>query len=209
MKEKALLRIVTVDDHPIVRAGLVAIINAQPDMTVVAEAGDGEEAVKLYALHRPDVMLMDLRLPKASGASAIASIRADFPHACLLVLTTYDGDEDIHRAMLAGARGYLLKGMPFTELVDAIRRVHAGETCMPKQIRARLDARPHNSDLTPREIQIVELIGTGKSNKEIGAVLKVAETTVKWHVNIIMGKLNVDDRTAAVTVALRRGIVQI
>ena len=201
------IRLMIVDDHPIVREGLAAIIHKQPDMAVAAEAADGRRAVELFREHRPDVSLMDLRLPEMSGVQAITAIRKEFPAARIIVLTTYDGDEDIYRALQAGAQGYLLKGMSRDELLEAIRAVHSGLRRIPSPVATKLAERMGGSDLTAREIEVLKLIAKGKSNKEVASALAITEATVKGHVNNILSKLAVNDRTQAVTTALQRGIV--
>jgi two-component system NarL family response regulator len=197
------------DDHFLVRLGLSTIINTQPDMTVVAEAGDGRQAIELFRQHRPDVTLMDLRMPEMGGIEAIQEIYKEFPDCRIIVLTTYDGDEDIYRALQSGARSYILKDMVGDELLDAIRAVHSGQRRIPPEIAARLAERMPRSELTPRELEVLRLIVKGKSNKEIANALFVTEGTVKVHVNNLLGKLGVTDRTQAVTAALQRGIVHL
>ena len=191
------------------RQGLVALIQTVPDMAVVAEAADGTEAVELFRKHRPDVTIMDLRLPRMSGVDAIKHIRGEFPSARVIVLTTFDGDENIFRALQAGARGYLLKDMFGDELMDAIRTVHAGKTRIPPEVAQRLAERMGGPSLTNRELEVLNLIVSGKSNKEIAAHLAISEATVKTHVNSILSKLGVSDRTQAATTALQRGIVSL
>jgi two-component system NarL family response regulator len=203
------IRILVADDHNVVRQGLVALIKTVPDMTVVAEAADGAQAVELFRQHRPDVTIMDLRLPGMSGVDAITHIRRDFPSARILVLTTFDGDENIFRALQAGARGYLLKDMFGDELMEAIRSVHAGKTRIPAPIAQRLAERMGGPSLTNRELDVLKLIVAGKSNKDIGAELAISEATVKTHINSILSKLGVSDRTQAATTALQRGIVEL
>jgi len=198
-----------VDDHPVVRIGLAAIIETESRMTCVAEAAEGREAVCLFREHRPDVTLMDLRLPVMGGVESIEAIRREFPASRFIILTTYDGDEDIYRALRAGAQGYLLKGMKREQLVDAITAVHAGLRYIPTVIEQRLAERLPDSDFSPREMEVIELIVRGRSNREIAAALGIGEGTVKWFVNIILGKLGVRDRTQAATAALQRGIVRI
>jgi DNA-binding NarL/FixJ family response regulator len=198
-----------VEDHHIVRQGLVALLNTVPDMTVVAEASNGKDALDLFRQHQPDVTLMDLRLPKMSGVEAVTEIRKQFASARIIVLTTFDGDEDIYRALQAGARGYLLKGMFGDELMDAIRAVHAGKSRIPAVIAERLALRMGGSPLTTRELDVLKLIVAGKSNKEIGAELAISEATVKTHINSILSKLSVTDRTQAATTALQRGLVHL
>jgi DNA-binding NarL/FixJ family response regulator len=203
------IRVMVVDDHPMVRLGVSAIVNAQEDMTVVAQAETGQDAVELFAHHVPDLTLMDLRLPGMSGVQAIRAIRARNPVARFVVLTTYDGDEDIHQAIAAGARGYLLKGMSHDVLIDAIRRVHAGERYIPPRIAHTLAERRPNCDLSPREQSVLAMIVQGKSNREIATELGISEATVKCHVTAILGRLGVEDRTQAAVAAIQRGIVHL
>lgn len=203
------IKILIVDDHAIVRQGFAALLKTVPGFEVMAEAGDGEEAVELHRKHRPDVTLMDLRLPKLNGVDAIARIREEWPGARIIVLTTYDGDEDIYRAMQAGAKGYLLKGMDLKELTEAIRTVHAGRSRIPSQVAEKLAERMSGATLTARELEVLELIVAGKSNKEIGNALFISEATVKTHVNSLLSKMGVEDRTQAATTALQRGIVHL
>jgi DNA-binding NarL/FixJ family response regulator len=198
-----------VEDHHIVRQGLVALLNTVPDMTVVAEASDGKDALDLFRQHQPDVTLMDLRLPNMSGVETVTEIRKQFTTARIIVLTTFDGDEDIYRALQAGARGYLLKGMFGEELMEAIRAVHAGKSRIPAVIAERLALRMGGSPLTTRELDVLKLIVSGKSNKEIGTELAISEATVKTHINSILSKLSVTDRTQAATTALQRGLVHL
>ena len=203
------IRILVVDDHHVVRQGLVALINSVEDMEVVGEAADGRKGVDLFQQHTPDVTIMDLRLPVLSGVEAIQEIRRLHPHARIIVLTTFDGDENIYRALQAGARGYLLKDMFGEELMEAIRAVHAGKTRVPPVIAQRLAERMGGPDLTARELDVLRLIVAGKSNKEIGSHLHISEATVKTHINNLLGKLGVSDRTQATTTAIQRGIVQL
>ncbi len=205
----AVIRILVADDHPVVRAGLAAIIDQQDDLTVVGEARSGREAVEMYSGLRPDLALIDLRMPEMDGVTAITTIRAAFPTARLLVLTTYDGDEDIFRGLQAGAKGYLLKDAGREALLEAIRAVHAGKTHIPPDVATRLAERMAGPTLTPREQEVLHLIVAGKSNQEIGRMLFIAEGTVKVHVNSILAKLDVNDRTQAATAALRRGFVHL
>jgi DNA-binding NarL/FixJ family response regulator len=198
-----------VDDHPVVCLGLATMIDSQPDMTVVAQANNGRDAVVLFEQHQPDVTLIDLRMPEQSGVDAIRQIRARHRNAVFIVLTTYQGDEDIHKAMEAGAQGYLLKGMPHNDLLDAIRRVRAGSQVLPQSVKDTIANRLPSSALSPRELQILELIVKGLSNKQIADRLGITEGTVKWHVNAILGRMNVSDRTQAAVAALNRGIVQL
>lgn len=203
------IRILVVDDHHVVRQGLVALINSVDDMEVVGEAGDGRAGVDLYKEHSPDVTIMDLRLPVLGGVEAIQAIRAHNPQARVIVLTTFDGDENIYRALQAGARGYLLKDMFGDELMDAIRTVHAGKTRIPPAVAQRLAERMTGSELTGRELDVLRLIVAGKSNKEIGNDLHISEATVKTHINNLLGKMGVSDRTQAATTAIQRGIVEL
>ena len=201
--------ILIVDDHHIVRQGLAALLKTQPGFEVLGEAADGEQAVEMHRTHHPDVTLMDLRLPKINGVEAITRIRADQPGARIVVLTTFDGDEDIYRALQAGAKGYLLKGMNLAELTEAIRSVHAGKTRIPARVAEKLAERMGGSRLTARELEVLRLIVAGKSNRDIGTALFISEATVKTHVNSVLSKLGVEDRTQAATSALQRGIVHL
>lgn len=203
------IRLLIADDHPVVREGLAAMLNRRADMTVVGEASSGREALALYRREQPDVTLMDLRMPELGGVEAIATLRAEFPNARFIVLTTYDGDEDIARALKAGAQAYLLKDTPRDELLDAIRAVHAGGKRIAPEMAAKLADRLTTPELTDRELEVLKLIVAGQSNKEIGASLAITKGTVKVHVNNLLGKLGVSDRTQAVTEALRRGIVHL
>ncbi|HLH03181.1 MAG TPA: response regulator transcription factor [Bryobacteraceae bacterium] len=203
------IRLIVADDHHVVRQGLIALLKTVPDMQVVGEAADGEQAVALYRQHRPDVAIMDLRMPKKSGVDAITEIRRDEPNARVIVLTTFDGDEDIYRALQAGARGYLLKDMFGEELIEAIRTVHAGRQRIPAAVAQRLAERMVGPSLTPRELEVLECIVAGKSNRDIGLDLAISEATVKTHINNLLSKLGVADRTQAATTALQRGIVHL
>lgn len=198
--------VLVVDDHPIMRLGVAAIINAQTDMKVCAQAGSGEEAVRLFKKQRPDVTLMDLRLPGMSGLDALRAIRQEDPRAKCVVLTTYEGDEDIHQALVAGALGYIIKGMSHETLVDALRRAHAGTRFLPPPVARSLADRTPNSDLSPREREVLSLMVHGNSNKEIASALGITEATVKCHVSVILMRLEVNDRTQAVIAALQRGL---
>lgn len=209
VKPPSRIRVLIVDDHPIVRVGIAAIIEATRDMTVVAQAGSGEEAVDLYAKHLPDITLMDLRLPRMTGVETIRTVMARHRNARFVVLTTYEGDEDIHQALEAGARSYLIKGMPHDALVNAIRRVHAGGRFLPPPITRTLSNRLPESSLSSREREVLSLIVHGKSNKEIAAELGIAESTVKCHVSVILMRLNANDRTQAVVTALQRGLIHL
>jgi len=203
---KGKIRILCVDDHRLVLAGLALMIGRQPDMELVGSAATGEEAITLFRLHRPDITLMDLQLPVMSGLEAIRVIRHDAPEARIVVLTMYYGDEDIHRALRAGASTYLLKDMLSDDLMRVIREVHAGQHSLQPDVQVRLDQRSTRPILTPREVQVTEQIGRGLRNKEIAVELGISEETVQVHVKSILAKLGVNDRTAAVTVAMRRGI---
>jgi DNA-binding NarL/FixJ family response regulator len=206
MSKERKISILVVDDHPIMRLGVAAIIAAQPDMEVNGQAGTGEEAVRLFKLHPPDVMLMDLRLPGMSGLEALRQIRQSDPKAKCVVLTTYEGDEDIHQALAAGALGYLIKGMSHETLVDALRRVHSGSRFLPPPVARSLADRTPNAELSPREREVLSLMVRGKSNKEIAIALGITEATVKCHVSVILLRLEVADRTQAVIAALQRGL---
>src|SRR6185503_20055280 len=203
------IRIVVIDDQAVVRQGFVSLINTVADMEVIAEGTNGQQAVDLFREHRPDVMLIDLRMPVMSGVEAIATIRKEFSGARIIVLTTYDGDEDIYRSSQAGAQGYLLKDVFFEDLEEAIRKVHAGSKRIPAAVAERLADRMSGSDLTTRELEVLQQIVAGRSNKEIGAHLNISEATVKSHINNILSKLGVTDRTQAATTALQRGIVHL
>ncbi|MCB8967292.1 MAG: response regulator transcription factor [Ardenticatenaceae bacterium] len=209
MNEQSVIRVLIADDHPVVREGLAAMINRRPDMQVVAEVENGRFAITAYQQHRPDIALIDLRMPELGGVDAINAIRADFPEARIIILTTYDGDEDIYRGLQAGAKAYLLKDAPRAELLEAIRAVHAGQRRIPPDIAAKLADRMAAPQLTPRELDVLRLIVAGHSNREIGLTLTISEGTVKAHVNNLLGKLGVTDRTQAVTEALRRGLVHL
>jgi two-component system NarL family response regulator len=210
MSENAKIRVLIVDDHRVVRVGLRAIIDAEPDMEVVAEAGDGPAALAAYAEHKPDITLLDLRLPGMSGPEVLTALRQKDPEATVIVLTSYDADEDVYRAVQAGARGYLLKGtLPDGVLEAAIRKVHAGQRLLAPEAAARLADRMTSPQLTPREVAVLELVARGKSNKEIGTMLSLAEGTVKTHLKRIYEKLGVGDRTEAALVAVQRGIVSL
>ena len=208
-KKKECIRILIADDHSVVREGLVSLVKRKSDMTVVAEASNGREAVDLWKEHHPDVALLDLRMPELDGVGAIKEIREVDPNAHILVLTTFDGDEDIYRAIKAGAKGYLLKDTAREALMDSIRRVHSGETCIPPSLAAKLADRVSGEALSAREIEVLQRIAAGKSNKEIGAELFISEGTVKTHVKSIFSKLDVVSRTEAVATATRRGLIQL
>ena len=209
MNKSEKVKVLVVDDHPLMRLGVSTMIDAQQDMRVVAQAGTGEDAIELHRQHKPDVTLMDLRLPGISGVEAIRVIREGNPRARFVVLTTYGGDEDIHRALAAGAQGYLIKGMSNEALIEALRRVHGGARFLPPPVARNLAARTPDSELSPREREVLSLVTNGKSNREIGELLDITEATVKCHVSVILRRLDVSDRTQAVVVALQRGIVHI
>ena len=204
---KESIRVLVVEDHHVVRQGLVALLNVVDGLEVVGEAADGVEAIAQYRKHQPDIALIDLRLPRLTGVEVIERIRMETPHARFIVLTTYDGDEDIYRALQAGARAYLLKGMTSEELIAAIRAVHAGKSHIPPAIAQRLAERMGTEELTPREFDVLEQIVRGLSNKDIATELEISEATVKTHINNLLSKLGVTDRTQAATAALQRGIV--
>ncbi|AFL89147.1 response regulator containing a CheY-like receiver domain and an HTH DNA-binding domain [Terriglobus roseus DSM 18391] len=203
------IRLLLVDDHHVVRRGFAALLRTEAGFEVVAEASDGEEAVTLFQQHQPDVTLMDLRLPGMSGVDAINKIREQNPTAKIIVLTTFDGDEDICRALQAGAKGYLLKGMSVEELIEAIRAVNEGRSRIPFAIAEKLAERMGTPRLTKSELKVLQRIAEGRSNKEIGTDLFVTEATVKTHINSLLSKLKVNDRTQAVTAALQRGILHL
>jgi DNA-binding NarL/FixJ family response regulator len=203
------IRILIVDDHPIMRVGIAALITSSKEMECVGQAGTGEEAIEQHAALNPDITLMDLRLPGISGAETIRRIRQKAPDARFIVLTTYEGDEDIHQAMEAGARGYLVKGLPQEMLVNAVRRFHAGGRYLPPPMSQALAARTPDSNLSARERQVLGLVAKGNSNKEIAAALGITEATVKCHVSVILMRLNATDRTQAVVLALQRGLVHL
>jgi len=206
---KSKIRILCVDDHRLVLAGIELMIGRQPDMQVVGSATSGEEAVSLFRQHKPDITLMDLQLPVMSGLEAIRAIRHLSSDARIIVLTMYHGDEDIHRALVAGASTYLLKDMLSDDLMRVIREVHAGQRALLPDVQVKLDERATRPSLTPREVQVTELIGRGLRNKEIASELHISEETVQVHVKSILTKLSVNDRTAAVNVAMRRGIIHL
>ena len=203
------IRVMIVDDHPLMRVGIAAIIDARQDMEVVAQAASGEDAVRLHPELEPDLVLMDLRLPRMSGVEAIRLIRANSPEARFVVLTTYEGDEDIHQALEAGAKGYLIKGMPHETLIEALRKVHAGGRFLPLPVTRALASRQPQSELSPREREVLQLLVDGFSNRDIAGALGIKEATVKSHVSVVLMRLNVTDRTQAVVAALRRGLAHL
>lgn len=209
MKQPDSIRLLVVDDHQAFRMGLVAIVNENEGMQVVAEAGTGSQAIELCRTCCPDVVLMDLRLPGLSGVEATIAIRKEFPQCRIIVITTYDGDEDIYRALQSGAQGYLLKDMSKEEMVEAIQAVHAGKHRIPPNVANRLAARMGRPEITPREIEVLQLVVKGKSNKEIGADLGITEDTVKGHLKSVYTKLGVNDRTQAAMSALQHGIMHL
>ena len=204
-----LIRILTVDDHPLLRKGIAALVNAEPDLKLVAEASNGKEAIDAFRSHRPDVTLMDLQMPGVDGLEAIETIRREFPEARIIVLTTYSGDTQVLRALKAGARGYILKGHVHKELLDTIRAVHVGQKRIPPEIAAELADHATDDPLTGREIEVVRLIAAGNSNKQIADELSIGEATVKSHVTNILSKLGANDRAHAVTIGLKRGIINL
>ena len=209
MSQSTTIRVLIVDDHSIVRQGLATIINRDPEMTVIAQAEDGQQAIDLFREHQPDVTLMDLRMPQMGGVEAITAICAEFKPARIMVLTTYDSDEDIYRGLQAGAQGYLLKDAKPNELLDAIRTINRGQKYIPPDVGAKLAQRLSNPELSERELEVLRLMAQGMSNLEIGAALNIGESTVKSHVNRILSKLGVSDRTQAVIVSVKRGIVSL
>lgn len=203
------IRILSVDDHPLLREGIAALVNAEADMHLVAEASNGEEALEQFRLHQPDVTLMDLQMPGCNGIEAIIDIHNEFPKARIIVLTTYTGDVQVLRALRAGAQGYILKGHVHRELLDTIRAVHAGKKRIPPEVAAGLADHAAEDQLSPREIDVLRLIAGGNANKMIADKLSISEETVKTHVTNILSKLSANDRTHAVTIAIKRGIIEL
>lgn len=209
MNEQRKINVVVVDDHPFMRVGVSAILRSQSDMNVVGEAGSAAEAIDAYRQHIPDLVVIDLGLPDDSGLNVIRSVRSRYPNARFVVLTNSEGDEDIHQALTAGARGYVVKGMAHQSLVEAVRRVARGGRYLPQPLAKTLDMRNPNSDLTAREREVLAQVVKGRSNKEIGAELGITEATVKRHMGAILSRLEVTDRTQAVITALRRGLAHL
>ena len=203
------IRVFSVDDHPLLREGIIALVNNQPDMVIVGEASTGGEAVQLFKQLQPDVTLLDLRLPDMSGIDVLIALRSEFPEARIIMLTTFEGDVEIQRALQAGARGYLLKNMPPSELLDVIRQVHAGKKRIPPAIASQLAEHMSSETLTEREVEVLREVAGGNKNRDIANKLFISEETVKVHIKHIMEKLGASDRTQAVTIGVRRGIIQL
>jgi len=209
MNDQAQIRVLSVDDHPLLSEGIAALIKNQPDMQLVAQCTSGSDAIEKFRSHRPDVTLMDLRLPDMSGIDTMMAIRAEFPEARIIMLTTFEGDMEIQRALAAGAQGYMLKSMPPKDLVAVIRQVHAGKKRIPSEVAARLADHLGEENLTAREIEVLGKVAQGNRNRDIAEQLFIVEVTVKVHIRHIMDKLGARDRTQAVAIALRRGIIQL
>jgi DNA-binding NarL/FixJ family response regulator len=209
MSSKSPIRVFSVDDHPLLREGIAALVNSQPDMVLIGQGSTGGEAIQLFKEQLPDVTLLDLRLPDMSGIDVLIAIRSQFPEARIIMLTTFEGDVEIQRALQAGARGYLLKNMPPTELLEVIRLVHAGKKRIPPEIASQLLEHMADEVLTEREIEVLREVADGNRNREIAERLFISEETVKVHIKHIMEKLGASDRTQAVSIGLRRGIIQL
>jgi DNA-binding NarL/FixJ family response regulator len=209
MNDDRRIRVLTVDDHPVVRNGIAGLVGDQADMVLVGEASNGREAIQQFRTHKPDVTLMDLQMPELNGIDAIIAIRGEFPHARVIVLTTYTGDVQVVRALKAGAQGYLLKNLLHKELLDAIRTVHAGKRIMTPELSAEVANHAVDDSLTPAEVSVLRLIANGNANKQIADQLSISEETVKSRVKNILSKLDANDRTHAVTIALKRGIIDV
>jgi DNA-binding NarL/FixJ family response regulator len=209
MSSRRKIKVLSVDDHPLLREGLAAIVNSQDDLEMVAQAASGREALQLFRQHVPDVTLMDLRMPDGSGIDVVSAIMAEFPDARIVMLTTFEGDVEIQRSLAAGARGYLLKTTPPVELIEVIRQVHAGKKRIPQEVAAQLAEHIADEPLTSREIDVLQHVATGNRNRDIAEQLFISEETVKVHVKHIMEKLGARDRTSAVAIAVRRGIIQL
>lgn len=209
MSSKSPIRVFSVDDHPLLREGIAALVNSQPDMVLIAQGATGAEAIQLFKEQLPDVTLLDLRLPDMSGIDVLIAIRSQFPDARIIMLTTFEGDVEVQRALQAGARGYLLKNMPPTELLEVIRQVHAGKKRIPPEIASQLLEHMSDEGLTEREIEVLREVAEGNRNREIAERLFISEETVKVHIKHIMEKLGASDRTQAVSIGLRRGIIQL